>query len=264
MKSVVKAFTLIELLVSMAVLALLLVMLLGLVDSGTKLWRENEGRAEIYREARAALSIIERDLRNGISKTDSPKLFLLNSDAFSKLPSSAQANATNASALFFLSAQPSSAFGASSKSDVCEVGYFLAFGSSSANPSANPASAPGTMNLYRYFRTGDSAYSNLVANTSFPSPTLTGNETELLARNIRSFRISAFSTNSSGGLVPYSGSPDAPLPELVEISLVAVNQELANKLGSASDWISPPSGITNVMQRVEQEFSVRVRTSNKK
>ena len=64
------AFTLIEMLVSMVVLALIVVAMMALVDSATKLWRDNEGRTDACREARAALVVMARDLRNAVAGTN--------------------------------------------------------------------------------------------------------------------------------------------------------------------------------------------------
>ncbi|MBE7157540.1 MAG: hypothetical protein INR62_03740 [Rhodospirillales bacterium] len=56
------AFTLVELLVAMAVGTLLIIFLFQLFNAATRAWRQGEDQAETYREARAALQMMVRDL----------------------------------------------------------------------------------------------------------------------------------------------------------------------------------------------------------
>jgi prepilin-type N-terminal cleavage/methylation domain-containing protein len=262
-------FTMIELLVAMAVLALLVVMLLGIVESGTKLWRENEGRIDSYREARAALGIISRDLANTIAANSSNNFFIngtLNANAFSKLVNvqNLETNTNYAGAALFLASFPRTAQFSTNpnenKSDVCEVGYFLAFGKTSAvTAGVGTNQLSDTLNLYRYFLGSDATYSNLLANTVFgsPNPTLTGDRTELLARNITAFQITAFSTNTNGQLVAFTPTTNQPLPVLIDVSITAVNQDTAKRLGTAkSAWLDTNS---LPVKQSSQTFSTRVR-----
>ena len=110
------AFTLLEMLVSMVILALLVITMTTLVDATARLWRSSEGRTDACREARAALIVLARDLRNAVAGTNLMR-FNLQAGA---------ANTTYGSNVFFLASLPPSAQGTNSKSDVCEVGYFLA------------------------------------------------------------------------------------------------------------------------------------------
>jgi uncharacterized protein (TIGR02599 family) len=59
-------------LVSMMVVALLVLAMMSLVDSAMHLWRDNEGRTDACREARAALTVMTRDLRNAVTGTNEP------------------------------------------------------------------------------------------------------------------------------------------------------------------------------------------------
>ena len=98
------------------VLALLVVAMLALVDGATKLWRDNEGRTDACREARAALVVMARDLRNAVASTSAD---------FIKFNFRSGAASTNyGNNVFFLASLPSSAQDPNSKSDVCEVGNF--------------------------------------------------------------------------------------------------------------------------------------------
>ncbi len=263
------AFTLIELLVAMAVMAVLVVLLLTLVDSASKLWRANESRVDAYREARVAINLISKDLQNSLAGP-SLKHVRINDDAFSQLalPSTAIKNITNAGAIFFLSTLPSGAQDAGSRSDVCEVGYFLAYGQSAATSGVGAGMGSGglkdTMNLYRYFRSSDATYLNTKEDKSFQGNiALTGSEVELLARNVRSFVVTPYSTNAAGIPMAYIPSLTAPLPEFVEIKVVAINQETAKKISSRDEWLSPGDGLKNLITQNQQVFVSRVKLNSK-
>ena len=147
-----RAFTLIEMLVSMMVLAVLGVAMMSLVESATDLWRDNEGRTDACREARAALTVMTRDLRNAVTGTN------VN---FMKFNLQSGAAGTNyGSNVFFLASLPPSAQEGGSKSDVCEVGFFLAL-------DRTAASTNRTLNLYRYFRSSNQTFSNLISGSLF-------------------------------------------------------------------------------------------------
>lgn len=246
------AFTVLELLVAMTVFAILVVMLMGMVDSGTKLWRANENRVDSYREARAALGIISRDLSSALAGSNAGH-FLINSDAYPLL-SNAEKNTNSAGALFFLSAQPAGAQEpGANKSDVCQVGYFLAYGNTSMVPSGQGESS---MNLYRYFLSSDATFALLTNSPVFPSGlTPTDPRVELLARNIQQFRIQALGTNGS----PHLPTAAAPLPPVVQVEIVALNQETAKKLIGKSQWTAPAGNLSNVIAGNEQTFTTRIR-----
>lgn len=60
------AFTLIELLVAMAVGTIMIVFLLQVFNASIKAWRQGEDQTETYREARAAMQMMVRDLSQTI------------------------------------------------------------------------------------------------------------------------------------------------------------------------------------------------------
>jgi prepilin-type N-terminal cleavage/methylation domain-containing protein len=251
-------FTILELLVAMAVMAGLLVVLLGVVDGATKLWRENESRADAYREARAALGIIARDFQNLVPTTNAGH-FLINADAFPLLAPvvGIVANTNSGSAVFFLASLPTKAQDpASNRSEVCQTGCFLAFGKSSS-ASNSPVN---TMNLYRYILSSDPTFHRLTnaSQPLFPGDLATTGDprVELLAHNISGIALRAYTANSNA-LEPFISSPATPLPDIVEISLSAINQEAAKKLGAnAAAWTDTNSpAITSALQT----FTTRIK-----
>lgn len=245
------AFTLLELMVAMAIMALLLVLLLNMVDSATKLWRVNENRVDSYREARAALGIMARDLENALAGSTNTNHFLVNESAFPVFSTlgGALTDTNNGGALFFLSALPAKAQeNGGNKSDVCQVGYFLAL-------SRTPASTNQTLNLYRYFRSSDETFTNLTAGTLFLNPSIGESGEELLARHIVGLSVRAY-TLTNNSLVKFSASTNTPMPDLMEISISAINQDAAKKLdNTVASWTNTSS---TIIRPVLQTFTTRI------
>ena len=123
------------------------------------------------------------------------------------------------------------------------------------------------MNIYRYILSSDPTFARLTNSSSqplFPSDLSTSDpKVELLARNVTRFTARAYSlTNSS--LNAFSASASTPLPDLVEVSISAINQDAAKKLGSASSdfpaWTSTNGPVySNIIAPVEQTFTTRVK-----
>ena len=227
------AFSLVELLVAMAVLTTLLVMLVGVVDSATKLWRMNENRVETLREARVAMHLLSGELRTILASTN-PNYFFLDT------------NSSN-SKLGFLTLLSFNAQETNSKSDLCAVGYFLAKG----KVSDLDASASTTWNLYRYFLESNETFkrlSNNPANPGFwPSSEMTpsGNHVEILARNVRAFRVRAFQ-EGSGNWSAWTPSTNQPLPQLLEVEMEVMNTEATKRLSGELDGVDAQSNAIDI------------------
>jgi prepilin-type N-terminal cleavage/methylation domain-containing protein len=238
------AFTLIEMLVSMVVLALLVIAMMALVESATKLWRDNEGRSDACREARGALVVMARDLRNAVAGTHA---------GFIKFNLQSGAAGTNyGSNVFFLASLPSSAQDTNSKSDVCEIGYFLAL-------DRTPASTNRTLNLYRYFRNSNQTFSNLATASLFANIATGAEGEELLARNVVGMRIAAVSAHT-GDWIDFAPSSNAPLPAVIEITLTAIGQETAKKLEDSADWTDTNS---RLMKQAVQTLTTRINVGHR-
>lgn len=209
-----KAFTLLELLVAISVLSILLVILLNIVQGATNLWRTSENKVEAYREARAALQVMSTDLKNILASTNT---------AFFRT------NLTNSPNLGFLATLPTSLQDTNSLSDVCTVGYFRAYGDKS--PVAG-ASGRQSYNLYRYFVESNETFTNLTSSSGSVLDWDSKKTPEILARNILSFNPTYFVTNASGALTPWVQSASAPMPNVVEIQITAVNNERTMRFGA--------------------------------
>jgi prepilin-type N-terminal cleavage/methylation domain-containing protein len=238
------AFTLLEMLVSMVVVAVLGVAMVFLVESAIDLWRDSEGRTDACREARAALTVMTRDLRNAVTGTNANLMrFNLQSGA---------AGTNYGSNVFFLASLPPSAQAGGSKGDVCEVGFFLAL-------DRIPASSNRTLNLYRYFRSSNQTFSNLTSGSLFTNVATGAAGEELLARNVVSMKITPVSS-SGGDWIPFVPTAEAPVPEMIEITLLTIGHDVAQKLEDLDRWTD-----TNflLMRQAVQTFTTRVKLGTK-
>jgi prepilin-type N-terminal cleavage/methylation domain-containing protein len=237
------AFTLIELIVGMALLAMLLVMLLSIVDGAVKLWTSNENRVDSYREARAAINVISADLNSVVASTNTNYFSYNRTD---KLPSSAVPPA-KAGNMFFVSAQPKESQDAdpasdkpANTSDLCVVGYFLAYDKVSTGSSVS------SLNLYRYFLSSGAAFDSLrkgtlLQETLSTTPTSTSpTGTEVLARNITDFKIEAFTVDpgadSAGNIRKFQQTDQTPMPDFVDVELTALSNDSVKRFHKKEDW----------------------------
>ncbi len=227
------AFTLLELLVAITVLSVLLLILLSMVDGASRLWRDSENRVDSYREARAAFNTIAADLKS-IHPSIEEKFFdwrTSRSDIEDLVSGPAPDGIANS--LFFVTAKPDSAQEQGSEGDLCAVGYFLAWGNTSTG-----ASATGSYNLYRYFISSDDTFENISTGQSTPFFTdgtvatpLPSKTVEVLARNIAAFIVTPKTVTSGPALTEFDQSSSQPMPNVVEIKIVAVNQDTADRWG---------------------------------
>jgi len=250
------AFTMLELLVSMAVLSLLVVLLLSMVDNATKMWRQSENRVDAYREARAALNLMASDLASIYSSTNT-NLFRTNALGITLSPakiSTASSGGNGTDAIFFITALPTKAQDPdSNKSDLCEVGYYLSWSSTSVLPNDKNRS----QNLHRFFRSSDTTFEGLKNNAQiFQSPVPGGGE-EVLAKNITGFKVTAYSkvSGSPGKLAEFKQSDTTPAPDVLEITLSAISNDAAKRFGDENDWknIDPVT-----RKQIERTFTKRV------
>lgn len=222
------AFSLLEVLVAISVLSILLVVLLNIVQGATSLWRGSENKVEAYREARAALQVMSSDLRNILPSTNF---------AFFRTNISGYPSATN---LAFLTTLPISSQNPASLSDVCTVGYSLAYDNKSP---VSTTSGRQSYNLYRYFVESNETFAKLT-DPSGPTDVLDfvsdpDSPPEILARNVVGFNATYSVTNASGGFDPWTQSVTTPMPNIVEITITAVNNERTMRFSArsaSSEW----------------------------
>jgi len=228
------AFTMLELLVSMAVLSMLIVLLLSMVDNATKMWRLSENRVDAYREARAALNVIARDLASLYGSTDA-NFFYVDREPTALPEVASQLDGK----LFFVTALPVDAQGGATNdiSDLCTVGYFSGFDRTSLTGKGNES-----MNLYRYFRPSGLTFTALKSGDIADGMTIDASATdtfsEVLAKNIIGFKVNAFTRDPSvaGKLVPFTATASSGTPDVIEISLSAISNDSAKRFTDRADW----------------------------
>ncbi len=227
-------FTMIELLVAMAVMTVLVVLLFGMVDAAAKLWRDNENRVDSYREARSALAVITSDLRTMLASKDQ-NFFSTNISGNNPLGAS--------NGLFFLTTLSPSAQPANNRGDLCAVGYYRAWERQTVYFAAGTNDDRLSKAGYHLFRTmygSDTTFSNL--NTASPRPlnNLAAASPEVLARNVCTLDFLLYETNPPGNAQRFklwSYRADNPVPQMIEIRLGALSDEIAKKLdGSSNRW----------------------------
>ncbi len=265
-----KGFTLLEILVTVALFSLLALMLFSIVQSATVLWRENERRVDSYREARAALNVIGSDLRNIFTRIDQfeitntlPMVLAINSDT--SKPGTPNASSVEilppdikagTSSVFFFSSLPSkSQADGENLSDICQVGYYLAFSNDGA--SSSTAQPFGSYKLYRYLRSStptfvhalrpwfeNPGFSNLFVGIG-PGVSTNGSINEELAFYITDFQVKPLSFENSQ-LVETDPRTDGRLqgsfePDMVEITITATNTDLGRRLQTRNEWNAAPT-----------------------
>lgn len=278
-------FTLTELLVAMAILSGLIVLLFSVVDGTTKTWNQSEQRVDAFREARAALFVIARDLQTVVpaptptptAATPNPtpnfKYFFVVNDTqylsenpevtFPQPPTGAQlgtrgtVGSGESDALFFIAAldpngqAPNPAAPTQPKTQISLLGYYQRYDSPPAN--AMPG-APNVFKLYRYHENSDASYTrikNFIANPSGTLMSAPSVNDEVLARNVVDFRVKAFDETMSS---PLPWDP-RKTPYAVEVSITAFNYSSANRFLDRADWMNFTSD-KNLPSR--QTFSTRI------
>jgi len=278
MRRCLAGFTLIEVLVACAVLALLLVLMLSMTDQVQKTYRQTQGKAEQFREARVAFESITRRLSQATLNTywdyDSPATptkYLRQSElrfrcgqASVILPGGI--NSTT-QAIFF---QAPFGFTASladyggMESMLNTWGYFIEFGSDAAlRPDVvNTAGVPEKyrfrlyemmepsekLSIYKY-TSGNSTYSGL---TWFQDPLGQANRSSrVLAENIIALIFlpkdpsnSALTTDFQYDTAPDGSASTQPfsehqLPPYIQVTMVAIDEASAARLAAAYGTTMP-------------------------
>ncbi|MBW8863809.1 MAG: prepilin-type N-terminal cleavage/methylation domain-containing protein [Verrucomicrobia bacterium] len=257
-----QGFTLLELLVAMSILALLLILLLSMVNGATKLWRANENRVDSYREARAAINFIASDLA-AVYPSANPNYFYSQKD---KKPATPVKITNMDGSLFFLTALPPAAQGkdkanVDNKSDLCTVGYYLGYDKTSLT-----GKGTASYNLYRYFRSSNDTFTALqnaddILN-GVSTDTSTNGNSEVLAKNITGFKVvpyeipTATIANPSPTPTEFTKKAENPLPDMLEITVTAVNNDVAKRFGNDKKaWESADS---RTRQEYDRTFTTRI------
>ena len=254
-------FTLVELLLSTAIIAFVVVMLGQVLSTTQGIWRRSESRTDPFRDARAAIDLMSRELALAVTHDKAPVLTLQN--IYSQADDATQGPANNQQAYALLPMKNTN------KSDLCAVGYYCRW-----------ENAKKAYVLRRHFLASDATFSRLKSTglPGGPSPipangiyapstsTTGGAQDEEIAAYVWDLKVVPYEYNS-GTLAPNSTYPISyteTLPQFLEISFKAMSPQTANKLtaqGVASKvWFDPTTAVykNQIMPQMHQ-FRTRVR-----
>lgn len=248
-----EAFTIVELLVATAITALIVVLLGTMFGSLTNTTSRANHRTDAFRDARAALQMMERDL-SGLVRTQwdvkpnpIPPVPITRPAAYLALKSlysdPATLNpATDNQQIYALIAAKNTGPG-----DVCSVGYYCRWDTTR-----------NSYSLHRFFRDSATTYTTIAASTTYASemslytPDAPGTlpasmKDEVLASYVWSLRITPYDSAGAVLATPYpyvcdsSATTNDPLPAAIEISFKAMSPEAARTVLSVSsdpmDWM---------------------------
>jgi prepilin-type N-terminal cleavage/methylation domain-containing protein len=252
-------FTLIELLVATSVLAILILLLFSFFSQATHTWKSSESKVNAYSEARAALYYLSHDLQNARITSRIP---FYKNPAIDNNGDGSFAPPEHGDKIFFITTSGSDAQDPTlSNSDLCAVGYYIAYTSPSNGINR------GAYNLHRYFKSSNTTWSNatggLLALMSDPNALLfpsanatrsTGGD-EIIARNVIDFFIQRYTGDADP--IQLDDGDYHTQPAFFDISLRAYNYDTAQKFTSAQDWTN-----SNTMETVKSQnaqlFRLRV------
>jgi type II secretory pathway pseudopilin PulG len=253
------SFTLTELLVSTAILTVLVLVMFNVVDNASRAWRLTEQRVDAFREARAALFIISRDLSSIIDlhqKNSALPAFVLNNghphgtELLADIPD-ATPDKPHADNVFFFCTLPANAQESGNLSDICSVGYYMRYRQmSDVDPNAPEMFRKlGSYALVRYMKSSNATFSVLESGTR---PLFQGATTDdILARNVIDFYVKPLRADGTT-VTPWDINE---MPAFVEISLTAFNYATAKQFDKA-DW-QDRTGKTYKEKR--QTFTTRIK-----
>ncbi|MEP6810800.1 MAG: type II secretion system protein [Chthoniobacterales bacterium] len=284
------AFTLVELLVAVAIVAFLVVILAQIISSAEGIWRHAEARTDAFRDARAALELMSRDLRVALTNDRAPVLSLENVFIQSSDPS---AGPTSNQQIYALvpaknvgdpAAAGPSPTATPARTDICAVGFYCswdstrhayvlrkhvlqsnptftrlqsAFGAPTPTPPPSPSPAPTGLPV-------------LPGAVYLPSdPTTNPAEDEIIAAYIWDLKCVPYD-NVNGTLTAQTTYPivyRATLPQFIQVSFKAISPQAARQLSAQNiapaDWFNTASPVyKNQILPLAQTFSTRIHLQN--
>ncbi len=260
-------FTLIEILLATAITALIVVLLMHIFSATATTWTHAEQRTDAFREARAALESMDRDLRNAVpapkpsaSPDPSPPMLVLNFD-----PNTASQDQVNEE-IYMISSHPNSG-----KSDLCTIGYHCVwnattkcyvlrriFKDSDATFAAFKKAASDVPMTFADLYT----YSALIDDSSAATQTPPADE-EDVASYIWDLTFRPCVNNTLSTSYPKT-SYSSVFPLWIEIRFKAVGASAVNKLKTLpitrSTWETPNDPLfKNTILPYSQQFVMRVK-----
>ncbi len=244
------AFTIVELLVAAAITVLIVVMLGTMFSSLSKTSSHANQSIDAFRDARAALQMMERDLSNIVRTQWQPDPFTVPAPATTQPITAATAYfalkdiyadpATGNQQIYMLAALKNTG-----KGDVCSVGYYCRW--------------DDTIHAYtlrRFFSDSSATFATISGKIPYASekvlytPDAAGTKTnalkdETLASYVWDLQVVAYDANGATLTYPYvcdsSATTPTRMPAALEISFKAISPAAARTVMSvstnASDWM---------------------------
>jgi type II secretory pathway pseudopilin PulG len=236
-------FTIVELLVAATITAVIVVMLGTMFGSMMKTSMRATQRTDAFRDARAALQMMKRDLANLVQAQ--PSAYFAMTDIYAGDPNTTTAKNRQLYALCALKNHPPGA-AANAIGDICAVGYYCSWDNN-------------RYTLRRYFRDSAATFAAFKANgpgTYLGAATLyqPTSADELLATNVWNLQITPYKADGTQitpvyPLIVDQATPPPPivtLPAAIEVSFNAMSSEAARTIRSVStsadDWMNTASG----------------------
>jgi type II secretory pathway pseudopilin PulG len=246
-------FTIVELLVAAAITVVIVVLLGTMFGSLMKTSMRSNQRTDAFRDARAALQMVKRDLTNLVRAQ--PSAYFAMMDVYADPNTSAVKN-RQVYALCALKNQPAGV-AANAAGDMCAVGYYCSWDTN-------------RYTLRRHFRDSAATFSAFQTNGPgvYLGPTglyTPGAIDDLLATNVWNLQITAYKADGTTIAPSYPLVIDAAgtvaLPAAIEISFNAMSPEAARTIRSAStspdDWMDTTASNN---QRLIAPFAYEFRT----
>jgi type II secretory pathway pseudopilin PulG len=280
----IAAFTLVEILVAVAIVVFLVVVLAQIISSAQAIWRNSEARTDAFRDARAAIELISRDLSLALTNERAPVLVL--SPLYSD-PNDATVGPLRNQQVYALIPMRNTGDpppGSTTRSDICAIGFYCswdnnrrayvlrkhvlqsnptftrlrtAFGPPTPTPPPSPSPAP----------TGPPVDPTNIYSPS--NPATAPAEDEDVAAYVWDLKILPYDY-TAGVPTPNTVYPfiyRATLPQFIEVSFKAFSPQSARRLeaqGIAPGvWFDTTSPIykNQILPHV-QVFSTRIRLQN--
>lgn len=226
-------FTIVELLVAAAITVVIVVMLGTMFGSMIKTSMRANQRVDAFRDARAALQMMKRDLANLVRAQ--PSAYFAMSDVYTD-PNTSTAKNRQLYVICALKNQPAGV-AANVAGDMCAVGYYCRWDTD-------------RYTLRRHFRDSAATFAAFQANgpgvylatAGLYTP---GTTDDLLATNVWNFQITAYKADgtidATYPLVINPATPTIALPAAIEISFNVMSPEAARTIRSIStspdDWM---------------------------
>jgi type II secretory pathway pseudopilin PulG len=227
------AFTIVELLVAATITVVIVVLLGSMLGSMMKTSSRANQRVDAFRDARAALQMMKRDLTNLVHAQ--PSAYFALSDVYADDPNTSTAKNRQLYALCALKNQPAGV-AANATGDLCAVGYYCRWDTD-------------RYTLRRHFRDSAATFADFQANgagvylgpAGLYKPSTTD---DLLATNVWNLQVTAYKADGTiDNIYPrvIDAAGAVSLPAAIEISFNAMSSEAARTIRSVSqsadDWM---------------------------